>query len=415
MEWQYLGTEVSQTLERERVGLMAAFNFPSSPTTGQLFTPPGGPTYQFSGVVWNLAGRYTAETRNRIMNPTMSVSEVNGDTNGTVSGLILADGWTMYNTTSVGVMNGKRLSPSSSPASSTSSNGSRTRAYVIVTTIDASVGTGEYVKLQAELEGTNMLDSGWGTASAKQFVLRFGWKSPAGTYSVSIRNAVPDRSYVTSFTIGAPQANVDTEQILIIPGDTSGTWNTNNTRFCDISFTIAAADATPTPNTWVAGSYRSVSGMTNGVGTVSNVFELFDVGFYRDPYNTNIPPPFEPAEYAAEIVRAQRYIQFIGNDSLVTNYVPMFGYAISTTQGVLMYKLSPVMRVPPTLLSVTASQWNVLNNNTSAGVATALATSVSAKDVIVLLVTVASGLTSGGPIRLQANTTSARLQFNAQM
>jgi hypothetical protein len=32
---------------------MAAFNFPSGPTEGQQFTPPGGPTYVFQSGVWN--------------------------------------------------------------------------------------------------------------------------------------------------------------------------------------------------------------------------------------------------------------------------------------------------------------------------------------------------------------------------
>jgi hypothetical protein len=33
---------------------MAAFDFPSSPTVGQTYTPAGGPTYAWNGVSWNV-------------------------------------------------------------------------------------------------------------------------------------------------------------------------------------------------------------------------------------------------------------------------------------------------------------------------------------------------------------------------
>jgi len=37
-----------------------AFDFPSSPTNGQVFVPPSGPTYIFNGGVWNTVGGYGA-------------------------------------------------------------------------------------------------------------------------------------------------------------------------------------------------------------------------------------------------------------------------------------------------------------------------------------------------------------------
>jgi hypothetical protein len=33
-----------------------AFNFPNSPVDGTVYTPVGGPTYTYSGGVWNLTG-----------------------------------------------------------------------------------------------------------------------------------------------------------------------------------------------------------------------------------------------------------------------------------------------------------------------------------------------------------------------
>ena len=35
---------------------MPAFDFPATPTEGQLFTPPGGPTYIWNAPKWSVYG-----------------------------------------------------------------------------------------------------------------------------------------------------------------------------------------------------------------------------------------------------------------------------------------------------------------------------------------------------------------------
>jgi hypothetical protein len=46
-----MGRQAGKSLERERVGLMP-FDFPTSPSAGQEFTPSGGPTYVFQSPRW---------------------------------------------------------------------------------------------------------------------------------------------------------------------------------------------------------------------------------------------------------------------------------------------------------------------------------------------------------------------------
>jgi hypothetical protein len=62
-----------------------AFDFPSSPTPGTVFTPAGGPTWQWDGTTWLLVPAaavptLTAESRNRILNGAMQISQENGIT-----------------------------------------------------------------------------------------------------------------------------------------------------------------------------------------------------------------------------------------------------------------------------------------------------------------------------------------------
>ena len=56
------------------------FDFPATPTENQVFTPPGGPTYVYRAPVWTQASAGsitppTAQTRNRICNGAMQISQ----------------------------------------------------------------------------------------------------------------------------------------------------------------------------------------------------------------------------------------------------------------------------------------------------------------------------------------------------
>ena len=69
------------------------FDFPSSPTAGQIFTPPGGPTYRLAESALAGAQRATAETRSRIVNGAMQISQENGNTAGPAAAISSADQW----------------------------------------------------------------------------------------------------------------------------------------------------------------------------------------------------------------------------------------------------------------------------------------------------------------------------------
>jgi hypothetical protein len=160
------------------------------------------------------------------------------------------------------------------------------------------------------LEGNRIVDFGWGTASAKQVVVRFGFKGPAGTYHAKFNNLPSGAvSIVQPFTIAAGQANTDTQQVLVFPGATTGTFLTDSSASVGFGVTLAAGSSliAPASGSWQSGNYIAAAGQLNGLASTSNVFELFDVGLYLDPNNTGVPPPWVTPDYASELLACQRY------------------------------------------------------------------------------------------------------------
>jgi hypothetical protein len=273
-----------------------AIDFPSSPTDGQKFTS-GKALYTFSSALgaWSAAALGTALPFNYLLNPAMQVSQENGNT--LVSGLTAsasaypADQWLLFVSCDPGAASTQRIQ-------AVTPFGSANRIRSTVTT-GTAVGSlqGDYL-FQQKIEGSRVADLQWGTASAKQVILRFGFKAPAGTYGVAIRNAHPTatRTYLATFTIAAGQANIDTLQTLIIPGDTTGTWA--NDASLGLTVVVQMAGAGPFGNNgnagWNAGNRGYILGQqTTGSKTAGLAYDLFDVGLYADPYKTGVAPPWE--------------------------------------------------------------------------------------------------------------------------
>jgi hypothetical protein len=242
----------------------------------------------------------TALPKNYIVNPGMRISQENGTTSGTASGYYPADQWNLTYSQD-GTLTTEQVA-------SATPGGSTHRTRLTVTTADASLAAGQYALFNHYLEGLRAADLLWGTASAKDVVVRFGFKGPAGTYAFAISNQAGDRAYVREFTISGGEANTDTIQTLTFPSETSGTWGTANT----LSFILRLCFGTgstfqTTADAWQTGVYFGTSSTTNGIGTVSSVFELFDVGMYADPDSTGIAPPFVLPNYDEDLRACQRY------------------------------------------------------------------------------------------------------------
>ena len=359
-----------------------SFNFPSSPALNDQYAPVGGPTYTWDGVAWKavvqgvpvtvyvsdtappqpaigqlwwnsangtmsiwyadadsaqwvqvsgaVSATPTAETRNRIINGAMQMSQENGDAAGAANGYWPADMWSTFNSTATVSANSQRFAL-------VTPDGSSYRVRVTVTT-GAGAGSGN-LQCFHRIEGYNVADFDYGFASARQAVLRFGWRSPAGTYSVAIRNNAQDRSFLAPFTISAAQANTDTEQVIVIPGDVTGAWLITNGIGLNISFTLTGN--TPGVPGWQSGSFLSLQNNTLATGAI---FDLFDVGLYLDPLKTGVPPRWEMPVYADTLIACFRYWQ--------TCWVAFFGNVTSAAGYWALGAIKATMRTTPAMTGV---------------------------------------------------------------
>jgi hypothetical protein len=286
----------------------------------------------------------TAEARNRIVNGAMQISQENGNTSqGPVTAIswYAADQWITSSSTSPGTATAVR-------AQAITPNGSKDRYRIIIGTAKAALAAGDFLTVHSHVEGIRLADFKWGSAAARQAMLRFGWKSPAGTYSVALHNGVSaNRSYIANFTIAAGQANTDTEQVLVIPGDVTGTWATDAAAGITIRFGIAVGSTYQGVAGWQAGFVFGTSATTNGMATAGNVFELYDVGLYLDANSTGLAPPWQMPDEAQELAACMRYWQTVYHNQT----------AFSTTAGT-QYALSvpflTTMRVTPAVATFLA-------------------------------------------------------------
>jgi len=238
--------------------------------------------------------------KNYIVNPGMRISQENGTSSGTTSGYHPVDQW-LLGQDQDGTLTVQQVS-------SATPGGSENRIRMTVTSADASLAAGQYAIFIHTIEGLRTADLQWGTSNATDVVLRFGFKGPAGTYAVAIRNQDANRSFVREFTISGGDANTDTLQTLTFPGDTSGTWNKGNTLSFSLVFTFATGSTFhTTADAWQAGNYIGTSSTSNGIGTTSDVFEIFDVGLYADPDSTGVAPRFELPHYDTDLQECHRY------------------------------------------------------------------------------------------------------------
>lgn len=274
--------------------------------------------------------------RNRIVNGDKRVSQQNQQTAGTTNGYYLSDQNAMYLNTSAGVFTGVNVISSPSPK-----GGFRDR--ITITTADASLGAGELLTYTQNLEGSNVADLMWGTSSAKPIVVRRGFRYPAGTWPVAFHNSAANRSYVTTFTVSAGEANTDIERVFAIPGDTSGTWlATDGVIGITMDAVIGAGSTYQGVSGWQAGNILTVSGASNGMAMSGAVFEFFDEGLKLDPDATGVYGAYEVGPTDA-VYRSQRYAKRIaapaGAYVLYSAYYNASNYSAFIDLGVEMCKV----------------------------------------------------------------------------
>jgi len=174
-----------------------------------------------------------------------------------------------------------------------------------VTTEDSSIGASQFYLISQKIEGLNIADLAWGTASASPVTLSFWVRSSlTGTFGGSLRNSAVDRSYPFSYVINA--ANTWEYKTITIAGDTTGTWLTNNDVGIRLAWSLGdGSSRLGTAGDWNSNNNSGATGQVNLIGTNGATFYLTGVQLEKG----STPTSFEHRHYGTELQLCQRYYE----------------------------------------------------------------------------------------------------------
>jgi len=365
-----------------------------------------GVTFNDSSLQGAAASPYVL--KNRIINGDMRIDQRNNGASvaNNISGIQYSlDRWLIYGTVASKFTVQQNAGSVTPPAGFTN--------YLGVTSSAAtSVGAGDIYEFVQYIEGYNVADLGWGTANAKTITISFWVRSSlTGTFGGSLLNGSSNRSYVFSYTISS--ANTWEQKTITIPGDTTGTWLTNNDTGLRVFWSLGIGSTySSTAGSWQAGGYYSPTGATSVVGTNGATFYITGVQLEIGTSAT----PFERRMYGQELINCQRYYYRFNPTSSSSNTLGS-GFVQDSTNAQILHFFPVSMRTSPTALEQSGTAGNYAIRSTG-GVTTCSAVPAigdANTNTSQIQLTVASGLTGGQAILGRAVNTSAWLAWSAEL
>lgn len=178
-------------------------------------------------------------------------------------------------------------------------------SLIVTSSSSYSVLAADYFMLRQRVEGYNVADLNWGTASAQAVTLSFWARSSlTGTFGGSVTNSAANRFYPFSYTISS--ADTWEYKTITIAGDTTGTWLTNNNIGMGVDFSLGMGSTySGTAGAWSSTEAYSVTGATSVVGTSGATFYITGVQLEKGSTATS----FDYRPYGTELALCQRYYQ----------------------------------------------------------------------------------------------------------
>jgi hypothetical protein len=280
-----------------------------------------------------------AGMRNRVINGAMVIDQRNVGTafNNTTSGVYSADRWKTY---------GAQAAKFSIQQDSSANTVAGFANSLKVTSLSSySLVTSDQFDVYQLIEGYNVADLAWGTASAKAITLSFWTRSSLiGTFGGSVRNTAANRSYPFTYTISS--ADTWEYKTITIPGDTTGTWEKTTSTGIILLFGLGTHSGLSGPaGAWAAANYVSATGATSVVGT--NGATWYVTGVQLEAGST--PTPFEYRQYGTELQLCQRY--YFRNTATTTfGAFSVYAPAVNGTDVYLPIQFPVTMRISPSSL-----------------------------------------------------------------
>ena len=270
-----------------------------------------------------------------------------------------------------------------------------------------SVGAAESFWVQQRIEGLNVADLGWGTASAATVTLSFWVRSSlTGTFGGSFQNSASNRSYPFTYTISA--ANTWEQKTITVAGDTSGTWLTTNGVGIKVTWGLGAGSTVSgTAGAWAGANYTSATGATSVVGTNGATFYITGVQLEAGSTATD----FERRPYGTELALCYRYLPFF---TLSNATIGIIGQATATSTAYYTLPFQNTARTSPTGITLTTGTLSAFTSvlATAGGTGAFNAAQTTQGQIVV---TGATGLVAGNATYLNPSATMTILWTGCEL
>ena len=340
--------------------------------------------------------------KNRIINGDMRIDQRNAGASVTpANGAYTIDRWYVAQTAGASKFSVQQNAASVTPPATFTN-------YLGATSLSAySVAATDQYALRQLIEGFNVADLAYGTASAKTITLSFWVRSSlTGTFGGALYNSANDKSYVFSYSIAS--ANTWQQISITVPGDTATGLATNNSASLLINLSIGYGTTYSTSFTgiWVSGFFGSVTGATSVVGTNGATFYITGVQLEVGSTAT----PFERRLYGQELANCQRYYWQTNSETSYAGIGSGVMNGATTARIFIPYPVS--MRAIPTISatslgSMIVSQGTDLTPNSFTPYA-------NSKSCMVDLAT-GAGTQGRGAVLLFANLSTGSVQATAEL
>jgi hypothetical protein len=341
------------------------------------------------------------EFKNRIINGGMVIDQRNAGaaTSSSISGYTL-DRWSVAQSTT-----GKLIVQQNAGSVTPPPGFSK---YLGVTSQSAfSVGAGDYYWIHQIIEGYNIADFNWGTASGVSCTLSFWVRSSlTGSFGGSFRNSNGSQQITFSYTINS--ANTWEYKTVVIPAPNTGSlWTSDNTHGLQITLGLGTGSTygSGTAGTWSTNVSYAPTGSVSVVGTNGATFYITGVQLERGSTASS----FEYRSYGAELALCQRYyIKWLAN---ATNAGFGMGRGDGSSVPLCVITYPATMRASPTL-----TQSNTLINTPTSYTVSGISSSSLGTNSAIVAPQMATGtVTAGYACAWIANASTSYIDLSAEL